>query len=129
MVGWMQSDWYKNILSNPLLTIQTAEGVEYVCARRLESDQDYIEAWNVAVKSTPIRAIMKLMGISMTRDEFVAQKERFILLTFDRTDEATPPPLEADLKWIPPVMLNIVGTFVAQAAIRRWVHSRRKNRK
>ncbi len=126
MVGWRQSDWYQNILANPLVTIQTADGIEQVRARRLESDADYSEAWNVAVKSTPIRAIMKLMGISMTHDEFVAQKDRFILLTFDRTDEATPPPLEPDLKWVPSVVLNIVGTFVVQAMIGRWIKRRRE---
>jgi deazaflavin-dependent oxidoreductase (nitroreductase family) len=128
MVGWRQSDWYQNILTNPLLTIQTADGIEHVRARRLESDADYIETWNVAVKNTPIRVIMKLMGITMTRDKFVAQKNGFILLTFDHTDEATPPPMDADLTWVPLAILNIAGAFVVQAIIRRSVRARQKHR-
>lgn len=126
MVGWERSDWYQNILANPLMTIQTCAGVEHVRARRLETDEDYRAAWDVAVESTPIQAIMKMSGVEMTRDDFVAQKDRFILLTFDPTGEPAPPPLEADLKWVPSVVLNIVGTFVIQRAIRRWLKSRKE---
>lgn len=34
MVGWPKSDWYRNILADPLVTIQTAAGTESVKAAR-----------------------------------------------------------------------------------------------
>jgi deazaflavin-dependent oxidoreductase (nitroreductase family) len=125
MVGWTQSDWYQNLLANPVMTIQTASGVERVRARRLETDEEYREAWDVAAESRSIKAIMDMSGIHMTRESFVAQKHRFVLLTFDPTDESAPEPLEADLKWVVPLVLNIVGTLILQRAVRRWIKSRR----
>lgn len=121
-VGWVQSDWYQNLRANPLMTIQTAADVEAVRARVVESIEEREQAWKVAENSPGIQMAMKLSGVQLTRDEFVTQTERFVIVTFDPTVEPTPPPLEADLKWVPSVILNIVGTFVVQAAIRRWVH-------
>jgi deazaflavin-dependent oxidoreductase (nitroreductase family) len=125
MVGWTQSDWYNNLLANPLLTIQTVSGAEHVRARAVESIEEREQAWKIAENSPGVQMAMRLSGAQLTRDEFVAQKDRFVLITFDPTDDATPPSLEADLKWVPPVILNIVGTFVVQAVIRRWVHRQR----
>lgn len=124
MVGWTQSDWYKNIRANPLMTIQTADGAEPVQAHVVESVEEREQAWKVAEHSPGIQMAMHLSGAQLTRDEFVAQKDRFVLITFDPTDEATPLPLEADLKWMPPVILNIVGTFVVHQVIQRWMKKR-----
>ncbi len=122
MVGWSKSDWYQNILANPLLTIQTASGVEHVRARRLTSDEELGEAWAVAETSPLIRGVIKLTGANLTRESFLAQRERFILLTFDPTDEPTPPPLEADLRWVLPTVSNILTTILIQ----RWVRAYRQ---
>ncbi len=128
LVGWTQSDWYKNIMANPLLTIQTADGVERVRARRLDGEAERREAWKVAEHSPIIQLAMKLEKVPLTEDQFAAEKDRFIILTFDPTDEPTPPPLEADLKWVPSVILNIAGTYFIQRAIRRWVRRRQAKR-
>ncbi|MFQ3566395.1 MAG: nitroreductase family deazaflavin-dependent oxidoreductase [Aggregatilineales bacterium] len=117
MVGWERSDWYQNLQANPLLTIQTAKGIEHVRARRLTSDDDLNAAWDAAEHSPFIQAAVKLTGANLTRESFLAQRDRFILLTFDPTDEPTPPPLEADLLW--------VNAFVASVLVGLWLARRR----
>lgn len=126
LVGWTQSDWYQNLLANPLMTIQTAAGAESVRARRLDAPEERREAWKVAETSPGIRMAMRLSGAQLTEEEFVAQKDRFVIVTFDPTTEPTPPPLAADLKWVLPAALNLFGTVVIQAIVRRWVKQRQQ---
>lgn len=108
MVGWSQSDWYRNIQVNPLMTIQTASGAESVRARRLTTNEDLNAAWDAAEHSPFIQLAMKLTGAKLTRAAFLAQKDRFILLTFDPTREQTPPPLPSDLRWVWAVVILLI---------------------
>ncbi|NWG17991.1 MAG: nitroreductase family deazaflavin-dependent oxidoreductase [Chloroflexi bacterium] len=114
MIGWQDSDWYKNIQANPYITIQTASGTERVYARRLTEDAEYAEAWDFAESSPFMQVVMRLTGTSLTRESFLAQKDRFGLMTFDPTDRPTPPPLENDLAW---VWWGIGGLVLAAAAL------------
>jgi deazaflavin-dependent oxidoreductase (nitroreductase family) len=122
MVGWRGSDWYKNILANPLVTLQTAWGTEHARARRLTTIEDLEAAWEVAENSPIIRGVLKLTGLSW--ESFVAHQDRFIILTFDPTDEPTPPSLEADLRWVLVVALSISLNVLLQ----RWIRARRRRK-
>jgi len=124
MAGWSQSDWYQNILADPLVTIQTAAGAESSRARRIISDEDFGAAWSVAETSPVLQGIIRLSGAKLTRESFIAQKDRFIILTFDPTDDPTPPPLEADLRWVLPAVFNTLIPIMIQL----WVYSRRRQR-
>ncbi len=119
MVGWTESDWYKNILANPLVTLQTACGTERARVRRLTSIEDLRGDWEVAEHSPIIRGFMKQTGQSW--ESLVAQQDRIIILTFDTTDEPTPPPLEANLSWVLFVALPIALSVLLQ----RWIRTRR----
>jgi hypothetical protein len=59
-----------------------------------------------------------LIGQPVGRETFLGEKERFIVLTFDPTDEPTPPPLEADLRWVWPVVGGLL-------ALRRLLRGKR----
>ena len=122
MVGWTASDWYKNILANPLVTLQTASGTERARARRITTIEDLEATWVVAEKNPILQGIVKLTGLS--RESFVAQKDRFIILMFDQTDEPTPPPLEADLRWVTFVAFTISLTVLLQ----RWISACRRRK-
>jgi deazaflavin-dependent oxidoreductase (nitroreductase family) len=124
MVGWTAANWYKNILANPLVTIQTAWGTERVRARRITTIEDLREAWEVAEHSPIIQGVIKLTGLSW--ESFVAQQDRYIILTFDPTDEPTPPPLEADLRWVTLVALS---SIVLSVLLQRWIRTRRRRRR
>lgn len=51
--------------------------------------------------------MMKLAGFVMTPEQFIAEKERFTFVTFEPTDQPTPPPLKADLVWVWAVLLSV----------------------
>jgi len=119
-VGWTAADWYKNILANPVVTIQTAWGTERVRARRLATIEELREAWEVVQHSPILQSVISLVGLSW--ESFVAQQDRFIILTFDPTDEPTPPPLEADLRWVSFVALS---SIVLSVLLQRWIRTRR----
>jgi len=95
-----KADWYKNILADPRVTIQTARGTEHVIARRLIADHELAEAFEFVIHNPAMRRWVQTLGFRFGLKEFLAHKDRFYLMTFDPTDEPTPPPLEADLKWV-----------------------------
>lgn len=95
-----KADWYKNILADPRVTIQTASGMEHVIARRITDEGELVEAFEFVAHNPTLKRWVQALGFRLNLDEFIAQKERFYLVTFDPTDEPTPSPLEADLKWI-----------------------------
>lgn len=127
-VGWTQSDWYNNIIADPLVTIQTADGVEHLRARHVETDEERTRVWRAAENSPGIQMAMKLSGITLTEATFVTEKDRFVILTFDPTDAPTPPPLEEDLRWMLPAVMNVVGSVLIQRAIRRRLRARQLQR-
>ena len=101
-----QSDWYQNILADSHLTIQTAYGVESVTATRVTSDQELLAVYNLFRRRDPplLRLYLVSLGIQDNPADVLANKERIYWLRFDPIDEPTPPPLEADLVWVLPVI-------------------------
>lgn len=116
MVAWENADWYRNILANPLITIQTASGTESVLAREL-TDDERGHAYDLMQGSRYFRVLEALIGFDLTREEFIRARDRFRLLTFDPTDQPTPPPLEADLRWVWPLLA--AGLFAGRLLFRR----------
>lgn len=101
MSGWGErTDWYRNLQANPLATVQTWRGAASVRARRIDSDEELRRAFDWAQSNPTMRRMMKLAGFEMTAEQFLAERERFTLVTFEPTDEPTPPALKADLWWV-----------------------------
>lgn len=100
LAAWPKSDWYQNLLSDPRVTIQTAHGTQACVARRLTDDGELAQVFEFVEKNPFMRRFWEMLGFNLTREEFLAQKDRFYIITFEPTDQPTPPPLEADLKWL-----------------------------
>ncbi|GIK28015.1 MAG: nitroreductase family deazaflavin-dependent oxidoreductase [Chloroflexi bacterium] len=128
MVGWPKSDWYRNILADPLVTIQTAAGTESVKARALATDEEYLDVWGLVEHDPVMQSMLKLSGENFTRESFLAQKARFVILTFDPVDEPTPAAVEPDLKWVPRAAFNIAVNALMALAVRRILTNRRAAR-
>ncbi|GAB4481938.1 MAG: hypothetical protein Kow00124_30190 [Anaerolineae bacterium] len=95
-----RAQWYRNIAADPRVTIQTADGVERVSARRLRGDDELLAAYNVLMRRNALmmRPYLESLGINPADPiELLEKRDRVYLLTFDPTDEPTPPPVEADL--------------------------------
>jgi deazaflavin-dependent oxidoreductase (nitroreductase family) len=103
-----KADWYKNILADQRVTIQTASGTEHVIARRIVSERELKEAFEFVTNNHTMKKWVQVLGFRLNLDEFITQKDRFFLITFDPIDEPTPPPLKADLKWIWLVIMIII---------------------
>jgi deazaflavin-dependent oxidoreductase (nitroreductase family) len=101
--------WVQNILADPYVTIQTARGIERVIARRVTGDDDLAEAFGLIERNLVLRRWSQLLLDEISREAFIAGKDRYTLLTFDPTDAPTPPPLARDWIWVWGVIVAWVG--------------------
>lgn len=108
MSGWgAKTDWYRNLQASPLATVQTWRGAQSVRARRIDSEEELRRAFDWARSNPTMRNMMKLARFEMAQEQFIAEKERFTLITFEPTDQPAPPPLKADLVWIWTILLPV----------------------
>jgi len=103
MAAWPQSDWYRNIVHQPLVTVQTAGGAEPATARRIVDPGELNEAYDFVESNPVFRRWLRVLGVASDREEFIASGDRLHLLTFDPTDQETPLPQSGDLWWIWPI--------------------------
>jgi deazaflavin-dependent oxidoreductase (nitroreductase family) len=108
--------WYKNIKADPRVTVQTAEGTQNMKAVRVTEDQELNRVVDLFMRRNAVLTTRYLesLGIKSDRSDMLTKKDRLYLLRFDPTDEPTPPGLEADLKWVWPV-LGLVLVLLAWA--------------
>lgn len=117
-----QTDWYKNISVNPLVTLQN--GYERICAEaRPPQTDDEWEAVHLYLTRSPIGRVLLADHFEDVQDDdpmlFVKQLP---VLTFDPTDKPCPPALETDLLWAWPLIL--LGAAFDITAL--WLLRRRK---
>ncbi len=117
-----RAQWYRNIAADPRVTIQTADGVERVTARRLKGDDELLAAYNVLMRRNALMMRPYLESVGVSPDDpidLLAKRDRVILLTFDPTDEPTPPPVEADLTWVWAVIGAMLALVLLPGLLRR----------
>lgn len=97
-----RSQWYRNIEADPRVTIQTAEGVERMRAMRVTDEGTLLHLLEyVKRRDGPLYDVyLESLAVRPTREDILAKKDRFHWLTFEPTDELTPPPLKVDLVWV-----------------------------
>jgi deazaflavin-dependent oxidoreductase (nitroreductase family) len=116
-----RAQWYRNIEADPRVTIQTAVGAQSVVAVRVTDDQEILGLLRVMEKKDGkmMREIyLNALDIAYDDADILAKKDRIYWLRFDPTDEPTPPPLQADLLWVWP-MLAVTG-LIKLALWRAW---------
>lgn len=103
----VKSQWYRNLLANPRVTIQSADGSEQMIAVRVTDNDELITVIETIMDRNP--AMMKWyldsLNIQLNRKEILAHKQDLIFLRFDPTSDPTPRGLEVDLAWIWPILL------------------------
>lgn len=105
-----RAQWYKNIQADPHVTIQTSQGTESVIARRVTDDEELLAIYNMGLRRNPVMLKWYLSSLGIDPedpDHLLANKAKVYFITFDPTDDPTPPPLEADLVWIWPLAFVI----------------------
>jgi deazaflavin-dependent oxidoreductase (nitroreductase family) len=118
LANWPQSNWLRNLAADPILTVQTWRGAQVMRAREL-TDAERGAAYDAIRNSRLFGAAQAILGLSESREAFIAARDRFRLITFDPVDPATlpdpgavPPPLEADLSWALPMIAAAVVIVV-----------------
>lgn len=119
MCAWSNSDWYRNILVDPRVTLQTSRGTDRALARRLTSHDEWAEAYEFVERHPYMRLWARLLGFRLSREEFIAKKDHLYLVTFDPTDQPTPPALDADLRWVWAVaaLAGLLGWLISRLAL------------
>lgn len=117
-----QTDWYKNIMANPQVTLQN--GYERLCAtaRTPKTDEEW-EAVYLYLNHSPVgRVLMADYFEEIQESDIMAEIKKLPVLTFDPTDKPCPPALEADLVWAWPIIL--LGMAIDITIL--WLWSRKK---
>ena len=104
-----KAQWYKNIVADPCVTVQTWQGAEAMTATRVTDDEELLAVVELMRKNNPVMIewYFDTKGVDLTREGILDNKDDIYLLRFDPTEEQTPFPLEADLAWIWPVLLVV----------------------
>ena len=110
-----RSQWYRNLIANPLATVQSGRGTQVVRAATIEDD----EAVEVVAElrrfdALWLRLYLDAEGIADTPEDIVRNKQRLHLRRLDSTPEEGPPALKSDLAW-----LWLVAVAVAALSVRR----------
>ncbi len=98
-------DWYKNVQTDPHVTLNTDRGFLKGIARRPQSEKEW-EGVYAFLKNSPVGFLSDTDMVRKLDDpKMQEQIKTWHVLTFDPTDEPCPPPLEADLLWAWPLIL------------------------
>jgi len=96
-----RAQWYKNIKADSRVTVQTAHETFSAHARRVTDDDELLMVVDLLIGRNPvINSYLSRLGIENTPESIIANKDKLYFITYDRTNDTTPPPMEADLRWV-----------------------------
>ena len=115
--GWGERTlWYQNILADPRVTVQRSASPYGAVAVRVTEDSELAELYRAMAGKSPVwKEYLDSWGIQDTLEDYLAKKERLVVLRLDPTPDVPLPPLRADLVWVWPV---VAVAIVALAVLR-----------
>lgn len=128
-----RSQWYRNAVVNPLVTVQSPRGTRVVRAKGIE---DVDEAMVVVAElrrfdEAFLRSYLAAEGIDDTGEDIARNWQRLHLRRLEPTQEPGPRPLEADLAWLwgIPVAAAVVAVAAAKRPWNRRLRAARSGRR
>lgn len=106
-----KADWYRNLMSDSRVTVQTWQGAESMRAVLITEAEEVRALYPVGLRRNPVmmRAYFRSLGMDPDDlEDVVAKRARITWFRCEPTDDSTPPPLEADLLWVWPAVLGLV---------------------
>lgn len=103
-----RANWYQNIVADPQVTVQSADGTERMKAARVTDDKELLSLIENGLRTNPmmLKWYFNSLGIDFEKEEdILAQKDKIFFVRFDPVEEITPPGLEVDLAWLWPLLL------------------------
>ena len=127
--GWgAYCDWYRNIQSDPHVTVQIGKRTFNAIARRVTEINEFRRAATRLFETggdSHFRPYLESLGIEYDLEDMVAKRDRLYQIALDPIGEEEgmicPPPIEADLGWVWGVMAAsfAVGWLVGKGGRRR----------
>ena len=105
-------DWYKNLESNPNVTLQRGAETLQAYARRPETDEEWQGVFQYLVGSPLTRTLYPGIIHQMEQPGVREQIKTWPVLTFDPTDQTCPSPLKPDLVWAWPIILLLAAVII-----------------
>jgi hypothetical protein len=110
--GWGErSDWVKNILADPLVTVQVGRHQYTGKAYRVV---DVDEFTTVAEKmfltggDSHFQPWLESYDIRFKKKDMIAKRDRLFIIGFEPVEQEGPPSLQADLRWIWPILVIVI---------------------
>ena len=98
------SHWYRNLQADPRITLQTALSTRSVRADALADEAEYADAYRLLRRSLIFRYWLWSHGIANDEADFVAKRDRTVLIELRPTLDVTPDPVRVDLLWVWPAL-------------------------
>jgi deazaflavin-dependent oxidoreductase (nitroreductase family) len=102
--GWgANTDWYKNILADPQVTVQVGRKTYSATAYRVEDINEFTKIAQELFETggdSHFEDWLKSYGIEVTQEDMISKRDRLYLVGFDENDDPAPSPMSADLKWV-----------------------------
>lgn len=105
-----KSQWYKNIMADPYVTLQWAGHTEGMQAYRVTDRDELRMLFDQYLRERPVttKAFLDMLEIPYDLDAIIAKADELYCVGFVPTNHPTPPPLKADLWWVNLVALGIL---------------------
>jgi hypothetical protein len=107
--GWgARSDWVKNTISNPQVTVHVGQKTYSARTYRIEDIDEYTEITQEMFRTggdSHFRPWLESFDIEFNQQDMIAKRDRLYLVGFEMDQVSGPPPLQADLKWVWVVMI------------------------
>lgn len=118
-----RSQWYRNVRAYPLVTVQSAGGVQAARAVLIENETEAADVYHMLkdFDADLLRRYLESTGIANTSASVVASRRRWHVFRLDPMSDVTLPPQRADLIWVWPVAVGLVG--LATLLLRRMRRS------
>jgi len=102
-----RAQYYRNILADPHVTVQTADGTERARTVRVTDDDEMMMVYELFKRRDPplFYTYLNMLGIKPTAEDVLIHKNRIHFLRFEPTEAETPSGLEVDLAWLWPAAL------------------------
>lgn len=103
--GWGDHTlWYQNILDDPRVTVQRGGAVYGAVAFRVTDNAELADLYRVMAGKSPVwKQYLASWDIEDTLADYLAKKDRLVVLRLDPTRDVPLPPLRTDLIWLWPV--------------------------
>jgi deazaflavin-dependent oxidoreductase (nitroreductase family) len=114
--GWgLRTDWYQNIHADPHVTAQLGGKPFSAIARRVEGIDEFVAVMQIMLRGagdSHFEPWLKSLGIAYDIEDLTAKRECVYLVSLHPTQEPGPPAMKADLAWLLPAIVLVIGLGV-----------------